>query len=146
MAVLVGSVDRGLDALLEIGDQVARIAAEYLIAALPTEHDLHVLAGKLRNHVLRKRARAGNRNIQMPDDVVNVIAKVGSRDVHQMKGGAGLPRCQRGISGLVVAGIVGETAMKRQPVLLVHLGRQNGDQARIDSAGNIGSTGTSARR
>ena len=80
---------------------------------MSTEHDFHVFAGELRNHVLRERAWARDRDIQMPDDVVNVFAKVGSCDVHQMKGGASCPRRQRGISGLVVAGIVGKTAVKR---------------------------------
>ena len=55
-------VDRALDALLEVGDQVAGIAAEDLVAALPAEHDLPVAAGELRDDVLRERAGPGHRD------------------------------------------------------------------------------------
>src|SRR4029077_21280559 len=41
------AIDGALDALLEIGDQIARVAAEDLIASLPTEHDLAMLGSKL---------------------------------------------------------------------------------------------------
>src|SRR5262245_38709179 len=47
VAVLVGAVDCCLDALLEVGDQVARIATENLVAALPAEYHLHMPARQL---------------------------------------------------------------------------------------------------
>ncbi len=47
VAVLVGTVHRRLDALLEIGHQVAGIAAKNLIATLPAENHLDVLGGQL---------------------------------------------------------------------------------------------------
>src|SRR5262249_48572209 len=58
-----------------------------------------------------------------------------------MKGGAGLARRQLGVTGLVIAGIIGETAVKGQPILLVHLGSQNRNQAGIDSTGHVGANG-----
>ena len=47
IAVLVGAVERSLDALLEIGKQIAGIAAEYLVAALAAEHHLQMARGQM---------------------------------------------------------------------------------------------------
>ena len=76
IAIPVGAVDRGLDALLEIGDQIARIAAEDLVAALPAEHDLDVLRRQLRDHELRKRAGTGDRMVEVIDHLLDMVAEV----------------------------------------------------------------------
>ena len=67
-----GPVDRGLDALLEVRDQVAGVAAEDLVAALAAEDHLAVPAGLLGDHELRERSRAGDREVEVVDDVAQM--------------------------------------------------------------------------
>ena len=99
VAVARGAVDGGLDALLEVGDQIARVAAEDLVAALPAEHDLDVLGRELRDHVLRDRARPGDGEVEVVDHVREDRADVlgRDRDLVQVEGRA-RPR-GRGRSG-----------------------------------------------
>ena len=80
VAVVRGALDRGLDALLEVGDQVSGVAAEDLVSALSAEHHLDVLRGELRDHVLRERARAGDGIIEVVDEIGQVRADVLGRD------------------------------------------------------------------
>src|SRR5688572_24079209 len=54
IAAIHRAVDGGLDALFKVGNQIARVAAENLVAALPAEYDLAARRSQLRHHVLRK--------------------------------------------------------------------------------------------
>src|SRR5262249_10510095 len=93
------------------------------------------------DHVLSKRARASNRNVEVPNDIVNVVAEIGCRNVDEMKGGASLPRCKRGIFRFIVAGIISKEAVKGRTVLVIDLGCKDGNQRRIDAARKIGPDG-----
>ena len=66
-----GPVDRALDALLEVGDQVARVAAEDLVAALAAEDHLDLLGRGLGDHVLRERPGARRRVVHVVGDVLD---------------------------------------------------------------------------
>ena len=68
--LLGGLEDRALERLLEIRHEIARVAAEDLVAALSAEHDLHVLRGAARDHVLREEPRAGHRLVHVVDELV----------------------------------------------------------------------------
>ena len=76
VAVIDRAVDRGLDALFKISDQIARVAAENFVSTLPAQNDLPMFGCELRNHVLRKRSWPGNRIVEVIDDLANIVDEV----------------------------------------------------------------------
>ena len=54
------AIDRMLQRLFEIGNQVACIADEYLVPALTSEHNFHRFGRQLRNVKLRNKSRSGD--------------------------------------------------------------------------------------
>src|SRR3954471_8455579 len=81
IAILVGTVECSLNALLEISKQIAGITAEYLVAALAAEHHLKVAGGQCRYHELRERARPGHGEIEMIEHLGDVVSEVLRGDV-----------------------------------------------------------------
>src|SRR2546422_627297 len=65
------ALDRPLDALLEIGNQVAGIAAKDLVATLPSKQDLAMLAGQPGDHELRERPWARHRIVEVINDLLD---------------------------------------------------------------------------
>src|SRR5205085_11277538 len=65
------AVDRRLDALLEIGDEIPGVPPEDLVAALPAEQDLAVAAREPGHHELRERARPGHGIVEVIDNLPN---------------------------------------------------------------------------
>src|SRR5262249_54501722 len=70
------SIDPPFDALLEIGNQTPRVPAENLVAPLPAQHDLHVIAHHLRDHVLRKRSGSRDWLVEMINHLANIRDEV----------------------------------------------------------------------
>ena len=70
------AVDSAADALFEVGQQIAHIAAENLITALAAEHDLAMLRRQLRNMILRKRPGPGHRIVEMIDHLANRVDEI----------------------------------------------------------------------
>src|SRR5215510_10510360 len=74
-----------LDALLEVGDQVACIATENFISSLAPEDDFTMPAGQLRHHVLWKRPRTSDWVVEMVDHVADMRDEIIDRDVNIVK-------------------------------------------------------------
>ena len=102
------AVDRRLDALLEVGDQVARVAAEDLVAALAAENDLGLACGGLGDHVLRERAGAGRRVVEVVDDALDRTEEVIHADVDHTEVQVALVGDRARVATLVVALVLRE--------------------------------------
>ena len=137
IAVLVGAVERRLDALLEIGEQITRIAAKRLVTALAAKHDFQMFGSQARDHELRKGARPRHRKIEVIDDIGDVVAEMPRGNVDRVQIRTGLVYGCLCESALVIAGVVGEPAVKAIRDAALGLAGEDRDQARIDAARNI---------
>src|SRR6185437_8223043 len=132
IAAAVIAVDGRLDALLEIGDQIASIAAQKFVASLAAEHHLEIFRSQRRHHILRERSGPGDRKIQVIDHVADMLAEILGRDVHHVKGHVRkLGDLARKVA-LVIAGKFEKAAVKRVPATMVQLGSQERNQAGVE--------------
>src|SRR5690242_5792575 len=98
--------------MLQISDHKAGVAAEHLIAALPTKNDLHVLGSQLGNHELRKRAWTGHGEIEMIDDLSDILLEIARLDVQNIERRTCALRREFRKSTLVISRVFEETSMK----------------------------------
>ena len=105
--------DRALDRLLEVEHQVARVAAEELVAALAAEDDRHALARGPRDDELRVDARARRGLVEVPDDVAERAREVVGRALDEVVLGADVLRDRGRIRSLVEVATLAEPAGER---------------------------------
>src|ERR1700681_4327420 len=129
--------DGALDALLEVGHQVACVTAKDLIAPLPSQQDLAVLAGQARDHVLRERPWAGHRVIEVIDDLLDALDKIarGDIDVEDLEAFPFRELARK--CALVVRGISSETTGETKEARTLSLGCQGSDDAGVETATHI---------
>ena len=109
--------------MFEVGDQVARVSAEFLVTALTTENNLDALRSEFGHHELRERPRACDWKIQMPYDLLQVVLEVARGDIADVEINSRLCRRHFRVMGFVVAWIVGEAAVKAVAILRIRIGR-----------------------
>src|ERR1700733_9014618 len=112
IAVLIGAVNRGLQRLLEIGNEIPRISAENLVPSLAAKHHLDMARSKLGDHVLRKRPRPRDRRVEVIDNLLDVVSKVFCCDFNLLEVNPALPASDLGIRALIVAWKLRELAME----------------------------------
>src|SRR6266542_2112478 len=117
------TVDRSLDALLEVGDQISRVAAEDLIASLATENNLELATGQPRYHVLRDGTRSCRREIEVVDHCLKVSNKVVLLDLDLEQRESLSLGDKTGVPTLVVGVTFGEPASKSAKSFWTPLGR-----------------------
>src|SRR5205823_773057 len=125
------SINRRLDALLKVGNQIPHIAAENLIAALPAKHHLPISAGKLRHHILWKRSRPGYRVIEMVNDLAYILPKVLWSDVHFVQIEVARFRQVASISAFIISLIDAEFAGEPKECRLVLIPGERSHDTRV---------------
>src|SRR5262249_14915812 len=136
--ILVAVVDGCRDTLFEVGDEIASVAAENLIAALPPEDDLDMPGCESRDHVLRKGARARNRVIEVVYHLPDRIAEIPCRDLDLVQLEPRIPRSRHRIATFVITREFGELAVEADTARTFLGGGEDGDEARINAARHVG--------
>ena len=130
-------VDGRLEALLEVCDQIAGIAAEQLVSTLAAEHDLPIAFRELRDHELRKRTWTRDRIVQVVDHLAGVVDEVVDGDLEFVEVDSLVPAERPGIAALVVFGPLGELAEEGLEAVARLLRGQAGDDARVQPAAQV---------
>src|SRR4051812_5383696 len=112
IAVLIRAVDRSLQRLLEIRNEIACISAENLISTLTAKDYLDLARSKLGDHVLRKRPRPCHRRVEVIDDLLDIIPKILCRDLNLLEVDPALTAGDLRIRTLIVAWKLREFAME----------------------------------
>src|SRR5262249_52669998 len=131
------AVDRGLDALLEVGDEVAGIATQDFIATLAAQHDLAPRSRQAGDHELGKGTWAGNRLVEVINDTANVLHEVASCQIDFMKGKMTVPSHFASIAAFIVLGADAELARKTFEIGGIFSGGEAGDDAGVQAAADI---------
>src|SRR5207245_1998539 len=115
----------------------ADVTAEDLVAALAAHDDLAMLGCQARDHVLRKGAGAGDRAVEVVDDLADVVDEILHGDVGDMEREVALLCDGLRVMALVVLGAERKLAVEAREARAASLRRQTSDDAGIEAAAEV---------